>query len=98
MAATPGAQERAMKFREVILQAIAGKLTWIEAADVLGVTARSLRRWRWRYQTYGVPGLQDRRRVDRSPHAVPEMELKRWCRLYRQRSPGYNVRHFYARM
>ena len=98
MAVTPGAEERAMKFREVILQAISGKLTWIEAADILGVTARSLRRWRWRYQAYGVAGLQDRRRVDRSPHAVPEAELKRWCRLYRERYPGYNVRHFYSRM
>lgn len=87
-----------MKFQEVIVQAMSGKVTWWEAAEILGVTARTMRRWRLRYQQYGVQGLQDQRRVDRSPHAVPEAELKRWFRLYRERYTGYNVRHFYARL
>src|SRR5262245_22499234 len=96
MAPTVAAQERAMKFKEVIVQAMSGKLTWWQAAEILGVTARTMRRWRLRYQQSGVQGLQDQRRVDRSPHAVPEGELKRWFRLYRERYAGYNVRHFYA--
>ena len=96
MTATPAAQERAMKFQEVIVQAMSGKLTWLQAAEILNVGPRTLRRWRVRYQQYGVYGLQDRRRVDRSPHSVPEAELKRWFQLYRERYRGYNVRHFYA--
>jgi transposase len=98
MAPTAAAQERAMKFQEVIVQAMSGKLSWWQAAEILGVTPRTMRRWRVRYQQYGVYGLQDRRRVDRSPHSVPEAELKRWLRLYRERYRGYNVRHFHARL
>ena len=85
-----------MKFREVILQAMAGKLSWWQAADILGISERTMRRWRTHYQRDGIRGLRDRRRVDRSPHAVPEAELKRWFRFYREHCLGYNVRHFYA--
>jgi hypothetical protein len=96
MAPTPAALERAMKFKEVVLQAIDGQLTWWQAAEILGISPRTMRRWRWRFLTHGVEGLQDRRRVDRSPHKVPEAELARWLRLYRTRYAGYNARHFYA--
>jgi transposase len=98
MAPTPVARERAMKFQEVIVQATDGKLTWWQAAEILGVTTRTMRRWRMRYQKFGLDGLQDQRRVDRSPHGVPEAEVRRWLRLYRERYRGFNVRHFYARM
>jgi hypothetical protein len=35
-----GAVERAMKVRDVILQALAGKLTWIQAAGTMDHRAR----------------------------------------------------------
>jgi transposase len=98
MAPTPAAQERAMRIQEVIVQTMAGKYTWWQAAEILGVSARSMRRWRRRYQQFGVSGLQDQRRVDRSPHSVPEAEVKRWLRVYRERFATYNVRHFYAKL
>lgn len=98
MAATAAALERAMRFQEVILEATRGKISWWQAADVLGISPRTLRRWRVGYRKYGLRGLQDRRRVDRSPNGVPEGELRRWTRLYEQRYRGYNVRHFYAVM
>ena len=50
MAPTDAAQERAMKFQEVIVQAMSGKISWWQAAEILGVTARTVRRWRVRYQ------------------------------------------------
>ena len=96
MAPTPVAQERAMRFQEVIVQAMRGKLTWLQAAEVLGVSPRTMRRYRWKYQTYGYEGLHDRRRVDRAPNGVPEPEVKRWLQLYEQRYRGYNVRHFHV--
>src|SRR5262245_43159111 len=98
MAPTAAAQERAMKFKDVIVQAMGGQLTWWQAADILGVSVRTMRRWRFKYQRFGVEGLQDRRRVDHSPHAVRTEVVKRWLRLYRDRFRGYNVRHFYARL
>jgi hypothetical protein len=38
--------ERAMKIQEVILKAMAGKLKWWEATEIIGVTDRTMRRWR----------------------------------------------------
>jgi transposase len=96
MSPTPTARERVMRVREVILKTMKGEYSWIQAADILGLSPRTLRRWRFKFQTYGVDGLLDRRRVERSPRAVREAELKRWFRLYRERYRGYTARHFYA--
>lgn len=92
----PAAWERAMKVRDVILQASAGKLTWMQAADVLGMSARSLRRWRHRFRHHGSVMLMDRRRRRPSPKAISEPELKHWLQLYRSRYQGYNARHFWS--
>ena len=40
------AVERMMKIQEVILRALAGKLQWWQAAEILGVSGRTIRRWR----------------------------------------------------
>ena len=96
MAASATAVERAMRFEEVILQATRGKITWWQAAEILGISPRSMRRWRSGYERFGVRGLMDRRRVNRAPNAVPEGEIKRWLQLYEQRYKGYNIRHFCA--
>jgi hypothetical protein len=85
-----------MRVREVILKAMKGEYTWIQAAEILGLSPRTLRRWRTKFQNYGFDGLLDRRRVEHSPRAVTEAEAQRWFRLYRQRYRGYNARHFYA--
>jgi len=66
-----GAWERAMKIQEVILRAVAKKITWWQAAEIIGISDRSLRRWRWRYERYGYDGLFDRRRGRPSPKCVP---------------------------
>ncbi len=66
-----GAWERAMKVQEVILRAMAQRVTWWQAAEILGISVRSMRRWRWRYEQYGYDGLFDRRRGQPSPKRVP---------------------------
>ena len=38
--------ERMMKVQEVILKAMAGSLKWWEAAEIIGVSDRTMRRWR----------------------------------------------------
>jgi Helix-turn-helix domain len=90
-----GAVERAMKAQEVILRALAGKLTWIQAAEVLGRSPRSIRRLRWRLQHEGYDGLFDRRRRVPSPKRAPVAEVQRLLALYRERYQGFNVRHFH---
>src|SRR5262244_995802 len=97
MAYAPGAVERAMKVQEVIVQAIAGTLTWIQAAEILGCSARTIRRYRLRLQHEGYDGLFDRRRRVPSPKKAPVAELQRVLALYREHYPGFNVRHFHQR-
>src|SRR5438477_2503474 len=95
MAYSCGAVERAMKVQEVILRAIDGKLTWVQAADILGYSPRTIRRIRWRLQHYGYDGLLDRRRQTPSPKRAPVAEVQRVLALYRERYQGFNVRHFH---
>src|SRR5881628_403713 len=97
MAYARGVVERAMKVQEVILRALSGRLTWLQAADILGRSPRSIRRLRLMYQRYGYEGLFDRRRQTPSPKRAPVAEVERLLRLYRDRFDGFNVRHFLRR-
>src|SRR5437867_1135640 len=89
-----GAVERMMKLQEVICRALAGSLTWLQAADILGLDPRSVRRWRARYQAGDRLALYDRRHGP-SPRKAPAPEVERVLRLYRERYLGWNVRHFH---
>ena len=95
MSYAPGTVERTMKVQEVIVRALAGTLTWIQAAEILGLSARSVRRWRWRLEHQGYDGLFDRRRRVPSPKRAPVAEVQRLLALYRDRYQGFNVRHFH---
>ena len=92
----PTAVERAMKIQEVILRAMSGQITWIEAADILDMKPRSLRRWRRRWEEYGYDGLLDRRRGRPSPRRVPFEEVEKVLYLYRETDDEFNVLHFHA--
>jgi transposase len=92
---TRAAGERAMRVHEVILRALSGDLTWLQAADILGRSPRSIRRLRLRFQQYGYDGLYDGRRIKPSLKRAPVAEVERILRLYRERYRGFNGRHFY---
>ena len=92
------AWERAMKAQEVILRAMAKRITWWQAAEILGMTDRSLRRWRWRWQQYGYDGLFDRRRGRPSPRRVPMETAEEVLRLYQEKYADFNVRHFHEKL
>jgi len=89
------AWERAMTVQDVLLKAISGELHWFRAADILGWSPRTLRRWRERYEAHGYAGLVDKRLHRPSIHAAPPGEVERVLRLYRERYGGFNVRHFH---
>jgi predicted transcriptional regulator of viral defense system len=42
-----------MKLQDVLLKAMAKKITWREAAEIIGVTDRTMRRWRKRLEAEG---------------------------------------------
>ncbi len=88
------AVERAMKVQEVILRAISGEILWLQAAQIIGVSARSMRRWRQRYEEHGYDGLYDRRTRRPSPKRVPLATVERVLRLYREKYFDFNVKHF----
>jgi transposase len=89
------AWERAMTVEEVMLKALSGDIHWFRAADILGFSPRTLRRWRERYETHGYVGLVDKRRHQPSVRRIAAPEVERLLRLYRERYRGFNVRHFH---
>jgi transposase len=89
------AWERAMTVQEVMLKALSGELHWFRAADILGWSPRTLRRWRERYQQHGYIGLIDKRLHRPSIRRVAGPEVERLLRLYREQYTGFNVRHFH---
>jgi transposase len=90
--------ERMMKVQEVILKAMAGSLKWWEAAEIIGVTDRTMRRWRERYQEGGYDGLYDRRKRRPSPKRVPLKTVEAVLQLYREKYFDFNVRHFHEKL
>src|SRR5579862_3902495 len=92
------AMERAMKVQEVILRAVAKKITWWQAAEIMGISDRQMRRVRERYEEFGFRGLFDRRRGKPSPKRVPLAVLERVLELYRERYFDLNVRHFHEKL
>ena len=92
------AMERTMKIQEVILRAMAKRITWWQAAEILGISDRQMRRWRRRYEVHGYDGLYDRRRGKPSPRRVPLATVEQVLRLYRERYFDFNVRHFHEKL
>jgi Helix-turn-helix domain len=78
---TKAAMERAMKVQEVILRALAKKITWWQAAEIIGISDRHMRRWRERYEEFGYDGLFDRRRGQPSPKRVPLVSAGGGCEM-----------------
>ena len=92
------AMERAMKIREVILKAMSGQIHWIQAAEILGISDRSMRRWRDRWEAGGYDGLFDRRRKRPSPKRIPLKKAETILHLYRERYFDFNVKHFHEKL
>ena len=95
---TEAAMERAMKVEEVILRAVARKITWWQAAEIIGISDRQMRRWHERFQEFGIRGLYDRRRGRPSPKRVALGEVEKVLQLYRERYFDLNVRHFHEKL
>src|SRR6266700_6985933 len=95
---TRAAVERAMRVQDVMLQAMAKKINWWQAAEILGISDRHMRRWRERYEEFGYDGLFDRRRGKPSQRRVPLALVEQVLGLYRERYPDLNVRRFHEKL
>jgi transposase len=92
------AVERSMKIQEVILRAMAKKITWWQAAEIIGISDRQMRRWHERYEEFGYDGLFDRRHGKPSPKRVPLATVEQVLALYRDQYFDLNVRHFHEKL
>ncbi len=90
--------ERAMRIQEVILRAMGKKITWWQAAEIIGISDRSMRRWRERYEEHGYDGLLDRRKGQPSPKRIPVGTVERVLELYRELYADFNVKHFHEKL
>ncbi len=88
---------RKMKFEEIHERFRLGRLSGAEAAEWLGVSERTFRRWRGRYGEEGAEGLLDRRLGKVSAHRIGADEVDRIVALYRDRYAGWSVQHFHER-
>lgn len=87
-----------MKLQDVLLKAMAKKITWWDAAEIIGVTDRTMRRWRERLETEGYSGLADRRKGKPSDKRVPLQQAEEVLRLYRETYFDLNIRHFHEKL
>jgi len=92
------AVERAMKVQEVILRAMAKKIRWWQAAEIIDISDRQMRRWRERYEEHDYDGLSDRRRGRPSEKRVPLAQVEQVLGLYREKYFDLNVRHFHEKL
>lgn len=88
------AVERAMKVQEVLLRAMGGQISWVQAGEILGLGPRQVLRLRKRFEDDGYSGLFDRRRQP-SPKRVPLTTVEQVLRLYREHYADFNVQHFH---
>lgn len=92
------AVERAMKLQDVMLRAMAKRITWYQAAEILGISCRQMQRWKTRFEHEGYEGLFDRRRGIPSPKRVPLATVETVLQLYQERYFDFNVRHFHEKL
>jgi len=87
-----------MKLQDVLLKAMAKKISWWEAAEIIGVTDRTMRRWRERLEEHGYSGLADRRKGKPSLRRVPLATVQEVLRLYQEKYFDLSIRHFHEKL
>jgi transposase len=90
--------ERMMKLQDVLLKAMAKRISWADAAEIIGVTDRTMRRWRERLEEHGYNGLTDRRKGKPSRQRVPLATAEEVLELYQKTYYDLNVRHFHEKL
>jgi len=88
---------RRMRFTEILGRSERSEVSQLDAAELLGISERTFRRWRDRHREAGEAGLADRR-LSVSPRRAPVAEIERMLGLYRDLYRGFTVKHFHERL
>ena len=86
---------RTMRFEEVYEIWNQGQLTQEEAGRILGVCARTIRRYIDQYEEGGIEGLKDKRLTQASFRRAPVDEVIAVNERYASQHLTWNIRHFY---
>src|SRR3546814_19508433 len=89
---------RRMRFEALLDRQERGELSQLEAAEVLGISERSFRRWRDRLRDEGPLGLADRRLGRPSDRRASVAEISRMLDLYRGSYADLTVKHFHEQL
>lgn len=87
-----------MRFEALLDRHERGELSQIEAAEMLGVSERTFRRWRDRLRDEGPEGLADRRIGKPSSRRAAEDEILRMLGLWREHYADFTVKHFHEQL
>jgi len=90
-------EAKAVTRKEVMVRAIAKELTWVQAAEICGITERQMRRLKWRYEQYGYDGLVDGRGGKPRRKRIPLATIERLCQLRRAQYAEFSVQHFWEK-
>ena len=89
---------RLMKFEDVYGRTYRGELSQAEAAEVLGMSERTFRRWRERFEADGAEGLYDRRLGRVSARRVPVDTVMAVLELFETRYRDFTAKHFWDKL
>src|SRR5438874_5800163 len=89
---------RQMRFEGLLERHERGELSQGEAAEMLGVSERTFRRWRDRLRDEGPQGLCDRRIGKPSSRRAAAAEILRMLGLYEGHYSGFTVKNFHEQL
>lgn len=89
---------RMIKFTSVLSRYEAAEFSQLEAAELLGVSERTFRRWGQRFEDEGEAGLADRRLGKASAKRVPEEREAEVAKLCRELYQGFTAKHFHEHL
>jgi transposase len=89
---------RMAMFLNILRRWESAELNQEEAAELLGISERTFRRWQSRYEEEGEAGLLDRRLGKASGKRVPSDRAEEVEALYRERYQGFTVKHFHEHL
>jgi transposase len=90
-----GREARAMTRRAVITKAITKQLSWVQASEILGISARHMRRLRYKVERWGMSAVMDQRGGRPRRKRIKAGTIELLCRLKRDVYADFSVRHFY---
>lgn len=87
-----------MKFQEVILKAIAKRISWLDAAEIAGLSAWTIGQIRQKYEMHGYDGLFDQQHRKRLIHRVPLATAEKVLALYQESYADLTPRAFHRKL